>query len=301
LLPALLCSAQSRLQPSSASFAVQLLRRDAEEKGEMAQLSRPYQIALGVLVLFAAVWFIALRGSSTNTSGSGSSAGSSATATPASPASTAAAEAKAAAAPTPIYHGAAPGVEGLTRAINKAHGAVATSQQNAKQLEEKSAQASNESAAGASTAGSHPTSAAASVTPSKGSTAASLDKPAVTHKGASAPSAKSVSGVPSMQASVERELKQGKVVAILFWNPKGSVDLAVQRELRAVGHALGGKLAVKDAEAHQVGSFGSITHAVQVYQTPTILIVNKHGQTTALTGLTDVFSIEQAIDEARHA
>lgn len=273
----------------------------------MAQLSRPYQIVLGVLVLFAAVWFIALRGSSTNTSGSGSSAAASApaTATPASTASTAAAEAKAAAAPTPIYHGAAPGVEGLTRAINKAHGAVATSQQNAKQLEEKSAQASDQTAAGASTAGPRPTSAAASVTRSKSSTAASLDKPAVTHKGASngvsAPSKKSVSDASSMQASVERELKQGKVVAILFWNPKGSVDLAVQRELRAVGHALGGKLAVKDAEADQVGAFGSITHAVQVYQTPTILIVNKHGQATALTGLTDVFSIEQAIDEARHA
>jgi hypothetical protein len=35
--------------------------------------------------------------------------------------------------------------------------------------------------------------------------------------------------------------------------------------------------------------------------TPTILIVNKSGQATELTGLQDAFSIEQAIDEARNS
>jgi hypothetical protein len=104
-----------------------------------------------------------------------------------------------------------------------------------------------------------------------------------------------------MQAAVEAELKQGKTVAVLFWNSKASVDQTVQRELQAVGHTQGGKLAIHDARPAQVGSFGSITRDVQVLQTPTILIVNKHGQTTALTGLTDSFSIEQAIAEARHA
>jgi hypothetical protein len=104
-----------------------------------------------------------------------------------------------------------------------------------------------------------------------------------------------------MQATVEGELKQGKVVTILFWNSKSSVDAAVQRELQAVVRASGGKIAVHDARADQVGSFGSITNAIQVFQTPTILIVNKRGRTTVLMGLTDVFSLEQAIDEARHA
>ena len=48
-------------------------------------------------------------------------------------------------------------------------------------------------------------------------------------------------------------------------------------ELDAVGHALGGKIAVHNATAAQVGSFGSITRAVQIYATPTILIVNTRG------------------------
>ena len=104
-----------------------------------------------------------------------------------------------------------------------------------------------------------------------------------------------------MQRTVEGELKGGKLVAILFWNPKGADDAAVRRELEAVGRALGGKLVVHQASASQVGSFGSITRAVQIYQTPTILIINKHGQATVLTGLTDAFSLEQAIEEARQS
>ena len=38
-----------------------------------------------------------------------------------------------------------------------------------------------------------------------------------------------------------------------------------------------------------------------MYGTPTILVVAKSGKTTVLTGLTDYYSIEQAIDETRDA
>jgi hypothetical protein len=269
----------------------------------MAQLSRPYQIALLALGLLVIVWFVALRGhtAATSTGGAGSSPAASA------PAPTAASEAKAAAAPTHVYTGPVPGLEGLTHAITKAHGAVANSQQNAKQVEAESAQSSSAShGAAAGAAGSTSThtpalkgagakhssaggsSTAVRATPSKPSTAA-----------AAAPKTRSSS--PSMQASVEAELKQHKVVTILFWNPKAAVDRAVQRELQAVGHALGAKLAVHDAHADQVGSFGTITRTIQVNETPTILIVGKGGQTTTLTGLTDVFAIEQAIAEAQKA
>jgi hypothetical protein len=47
--------------------------------------------------------------------------------------------------------------------------------------------------------------------------------------------------------------------------------------------------------------FGKITEVVRVYQTPTILIVNRHGVVSTLTGLTDVFALEQAVREARLA
>lgn len=250
----------------------------------MAQLSRPYQIAFVAMAFLVLVWFVALRGHSPSSSSSASAR-----------APTVASQAKAAA-PTPIYHGAAPGVEGLTRAIAKAHGAVATSQQNAKELQEKSAQASGQSTA-TTTPSTTVTHSSQAVAPA--STPATASKSAARTQ--VKPHKATASGTPAQQKAVESELKGGKVVLLLFWNPKASVDVAVHKELQAVGRKLGGKIAVHDAEAKQVGSFGSITQAIQVYQTPTILLVNRHGVTTTLTGLTDVYSLEQTIEEARHA
>jgi hypothetical protein len=278
----------------------------------MTQLSRPYQIALLALGLLVVVWFVALRGHSaaTSTGGAGSAPAVSA------PAPTAAGEAKAAAAPTHVYTGPVPGLQGLTRAIAKAHGAVANSQHNAKQVEGESGEASQPPSTTAATgAGSSAQSAHAGKPTSAAARHAAAVRSQAARRAASSEPGTAVSSKPSttgaasaqgahrraanMQASVEAELKQGKTVAILFWNPKASVDQEVQRELRAVGHALGAKISVHEAQASQVGSFGSVTRAIQVDETPTILLLNKQGQTTTLTGLTDVFSIEQAIAEAR--
>jgi hypothetical protein len=60
-------------------------------------------------------------------------------------------------------------------------------------------------------------------------------------------------------------------------------------------------VAVHVAHSSQVGSFGTFTRAVQVYSTPTILLINSKGLTSSVTGLTDVFSIEQAVGEVKQA
>jgi predicted nucleotidyltransferase len=106
--------------------------------------------------------------------------------------------------------------------------------------------------------------------------------------------------VPVPQRTVEAELKQGKIVLLLFWNPQGADDVAVRSEVRGLA-AHEKKIALHEALAKQVATFGSITRGVQVEQTPTILIINKRGRATTLTGLTDAFSIEQAIAEARRS
>jgi hypothetical protein len=280
----------------------------------MTQVSRPFQIALAAMVLLAAVWFFALRPQSGGTSGSGSPPSAPAP-TQSSASGSAASQAKGAASPTPVYHGAAPGVEGLTRAIAKAHEAVAASQQAAKQFEHQSASGPSSPATGAAAAKTQaPTSSGTKVAPT-------VHKAAP--KGAGSSSAGS-SRIPAGQALVERELAQGAVVAVLFWNPKASVDVAVRDELQllnavhrgrrpagnaamvdrllnAQGLELHKKIAVNEASASQVSAFGSITHSMQVYQTPTLLLINKRGRTSILSGLTDAYAIEQAIDEVRHA
>jgi hypothetical protein len=254
----------------------------------MTQLSRPYQIALVTLALLVLVWFAALRHPAPNSgggSGSSPAASSAPTVTP-----SAAAEAKAAAAPTQVYHGAAPGVAGLTRAIDKAHGAVAQAQHEAHRVETAEPSASS-------------TSSTAAAPVSRTATRASAHPTAVTpaHTHAAPPAVKHAATTPSMQATVEHELQHGKTVLILFWNRHGSDDVVIHNALPAVQHALGGRVAVHYASAGQVGAFGTVTHAIQVTQTPTLLIVNPHGQTRVITGLADAFAIQQAVSESRHS
>jgi len=299
----------------------------------MAQISRPFQIAfVGVLAL-AAVWLFALHGRSTSTSGSSSAPVAPASTVVSTP-SSGSSQRQGSGGTTGIYHGSAPGVEGLSNAISKAHGAVSTSQQNAKALEERSAAASSAAAAPAATATATSQSgspAAPSVTKvtkvtSGTSTATVVTKaPAATaapaHK-TTGPTHVAIVGTPANQRMVEADLKAGNVAVLLFWDPRGADDRMVQRQLwlleqvrhrvgplmhqpevqrllNTFGPELGKKIAVHRALAQQVASFGSVTRGVQVYGTPTILVVGKAGQTTTITGFTEAFSIEQAIDEAR--
>ena len=103
---------------------------------------------------------------------------------------------------------------------------------------------------------------------------------------------------PASQATIAAELHQGKTVLLLFLNPRlrrrRRGDRNHRSRLQARPH-----VAAHFALASQVNSFGSITRDIQVYQTPTLLIVTPKRQVTTLTGLTDDFSIEQAVAEAK--
>jgi hypothetical protein len=104
---------------------------------------------------------------------------------------------------------------------------------------------------------------------------------------------------PASQATVAAELNHRKTVLLLFLNPAAYDDDAVAIETVSVAHKLGHSIAVHFAQADQVNSFGSITRDIPVYQTPTLLIITHKRQVTTLTGLTDHFAIEQAVAEAR--
>ena len=94
----------------------------------MAQLSRPYQIALAVLAFLVLVWFVALRGHSSSST----------------PVASTPAPATAAKAPAGTTH-----IEGMTRAVTHAHEAVAASQQAANKSAAASADGSSEVGAAA--------------------------------------------------------------------------------------------------------------------------------------------------------
>jgi hypothetical protein len=262
----------------------------------MAQLSRPYQIGLAAVAVLAAAWLILLGGHHSSTSGGGSSSA------PASQARTVhAPNAPAAAKAHPQGNagsatggGSASSLGGLGHAIEKAHGAVGASQKNAKELASKSAQASTPNSTSSKAAG------AGAAAHAKSTPSAATSAPSATH--AAPKSAPSTHGtvratVAVRQHAVERQLKQGKIALIFFWNPKGADDRAVNRSLGQLPHNL--RIAINRARANAVTTFGTITRGVQVYGTPTLLVVNKKGEVTTMTGLQDPYTIAQAIREAR--
>ncbi len=265
----------------------------------MAQLSRPFQIALGAalvgLALYA-VWFVALR----------HPAGESSSSSPATSASSttglAPAGSSSAATQTRVYHGGAPGVEGLTRDIAKAHRAVGESQANAQELESKSAQASGEGGASATSSSSAATSSASSSAAKASATTNSATGASAstrtTKSGHSATGAGANAKTYPHVAALEGELAKGKTAVVLFWNPKGPEDRYVHEQLDDVSHG-DRQIAVQVARSSEVTSYGQFTRVAQVTGTPTILIVNPHYQATTVTGLTDSFALQQAIGDAR--
>lgn len=310
--------------------------------GEMAQLARPFQIALVAVLALAMMvlaWFTLLHRSSTEPTASSSppsaaSSAANATASSSTASSSAGSSGGAAAAAGSghVYHGPVPGLEGLTRDIKRAHEAAAKEERGVREPQSAAANETATHALAPSTA-THTvthrtttrvvpgtTAAHRTATPHRSATrqvvhnttshastsaASSATRTTTVHtqstrrvQGAPATAAAPSSSTPTMQAVVASELKQGKVVLVLFWNPHSTDDIAVEGQVKAVAHTLGRHVAVHTAYASQVNSFGSITREIQVYQTPTLMIVNPHGQVTTLTGYTDAYAIEQAVAEA---
>jgi len=262
----------------------------------MVQLSRPFQAVLAAVALFALVWFVALHRPGSTSTGSGSSSGSSAQSGGAPSASRPTGH------PVSASHSAAP-----SHAAKSSHAAVAAHAKSAAQHAAAHAQTATHTdshtrttahtgAAAHSGGTAARTQHAASRAHSTVHTGTTTHKaPSTTHKAPSTGHA----GTSSEAATVAADLEHGKTVMLLFWNPRASNDVAVHRQVGAVAHKLGRSVAAFSARASQVGQFGSITRDVQVYQTPTLLIVNPKRQVTTVTGLTDAYALEQTIREAR--
>ncbi|HEV2980201.1 MAG TPA: hypothetical protein VGX51_02115, partial [Solirubrobacteraceae bacterium] len=150
------------------------------------------------------------------------------------------------------------------------------------------------------TAAANSTQGGVTTTP-KSAVAAVPTRKAATRAHSWAGSSSKAHGRSAAQVAVEGELARGKTVMLVFWNPKSAVDQEVKAQAGALAGRSRGTVTLHAALAKQIGVFGGITEVAHVYQTPTILIVNRHGVVSTLTGLTDVFALEQAVREARGA
>ncbi len=292
-------------------------------------LSRPFQILVVALALFVLVWFVALHrpGSSSSSSsaspsapasthvvvshtavhGGGSSASASHTTVHATSvngrarvstghATVSTGHATASTGHATVSTGHATASTGHATA-STGHAAHATT--DGTQSAERSGASAHTHSSGSS-GNRHVQTPTASGSASAGASQRAAATPHGTQPAQRGPAAAATSPhAPALQATVAAELAQGKVVLLLFWNPHSSDDSAVHRQVQVVAHKLGKRIVLHTASAGQVGAFGSITRDIQIYQTPTLLIVNPQKQVTTVTGYTDAYAIEQTIREAR--
>ena len=272
----------------------------------MAQISRPFQIALGAVVLLALVWVLAQHAHGSNPS-----------------------EPAPASAPSPTAVSRAARVAAAQRRVDRAsaahkttthttvahktttHTTVAHKTAAHKTVVDKTVVATHGTAADPHTVvrAQHkvvvipahgpttPPHKTASVSPRV--VAVHRTNVVTTSSGSSDPKAPKHQG-PAGQLAIEAELAQGKTVMLVFWNPHSAVDKEVHSQAGALVRGSKGAVVMHSALAGEVNMFGKITEVVRVYQTPTILIVNRHGVVSTLTGLTEVFALRQALREAQH-
>jgi hypothetical protein len=164
----------------------------------------------------------------------------------------------------------APGVEGLSNAVDAANGAAAA--QEAKDAKVQSATG-------------EATDAAAGTKAAPGST---TSQPA-------AANAAATKGV--LPAPVAKAISDRKVLVLLFWDKDSADDRAVRRELKAVDR-WDGEVSVQAAPVKKVSAYARITRGADVSQSPTTLVVDRNLKVTPLVGYVDARSVDQAVLDA---
>lgn len=243
------------------------------------------QIALVAVVLLAGMWFTVLKPKP---------AADPAPVTPATPAPTAQTSA-------PV----APGVKGLTKAVDKAKAAASTSDATNAKIQA--------ATGGNGTAAATAKSKALTATPAKAKAKAATTKAATKAKAtptkvvttkikakAKAPAAAAKKAAADVDPSdrLLAYLGKGKTLVVLF-EGKGSDDKAARQAVHETAQADPKHVVSAYVPISKVGDYEKITSDVQVYGSPTILVIGTDRKATALTGFLDATTVVQAVGDAR--
>jgi len=104
-------------------------------------------------------------------------------------------------------------------------------------------------------------------------------------------------GETKRERVVLREIRQGKVVVMLFWSSDGADDVAARGALRSVSRR-NGKVKVHVIPIGRVGDYDSVTRGITIAQSPTTLIIGRDGRARTIVGLTEPTELRQAVADA---
>ena len=204
-------------------------------------------------------------------------------------------------------------------AINAAKASAASQDRAAAAANGASATGSSPSTAGGTSAAAPSpaatTSPAATKAPAAAAThSAAATKSAAHHasrtRAASASNSRTGSAKPAVAARpatpterlnvVDRALARHKVIALLFYNPAGSDDQAVKRELATIPTSRGRVVSLA-VPLSEIGRYPVVTNQVFVQSSPTLVIIDSSARAFTLVGFSARFEIAHRIDDALSA
>jgi len=100
-----------------------------------------------------------------------------------------------------------------------------------------------------------------------------------------------------LDGPILRELRDGRIVVVLFWNALGADDIATRGALRELDRH-DGRVVVHIVPIAKVGRYPSITEGVTVAQSPTTLVIGRRRHTRVITGLSEPRELSQAVGDA---
>jgi len=116
-----------------------------------------------------------------------------------------------------------------------------------------------------------------------------------------ATAAGSTSKIPSGATKRERvvlgEVRQGKVVVMLFWSPDGAEDVATRGAVGSLNQRRG-KVKVHVIPIGRVGDYRTVLRGITIAQSPTTLIIGRKGRVRTIVGLTEPTELGQAVTDA---
>lgn len=246
----------------------------------MNQVSRPMQIALAAVLVFAALWFVALKPKD--------DAAEPVAAGPATPAATS---------PRPVDAGGAAASSTLGKAVESANNAANAANTATRQREQQTGDAASSAPAATSPAATTPGSAAKPAAPAASSAATAAAR-AKAKKAKGTERSASQRRADRVTEAVGKHLAAGRAVVVLVSSPTGSEDKILRKRVKHEMNRRGGRVKVYFISVSKVGLYEGLLGSLNLGQTPSTIVIAPNNEAKVLGGLVSTARLDRLTSAA---
>lgn len=245
----------------------------------MNQVSRPMQIALAAVLVFAALWFVALKPKD--------DAAEPVAAGPVTPAATT---------PRPVEAGGAGATTSVGKAVESANNAANTANTATRQSEQQTGEETKAPAPASTPAATTP----ASTTPTAKPSSTATKAPAVKTPPAKPANTRSASQrrADRLTEAVGKHLAKGRAVVLLVSSPSGSEDKIIRKRVRNEINRRGGRVKVYFVSATKVGLYEGLLGSLNLSQTPSTIVIAPNNEAKVIGGLVSTARLDRLTSAA---